>query len=253
MENATMTFYIASALILSMLLFYEIGRRLGLRAGSIGSKGTTAAQGAVFTILGLLIAFTFSGAAERFELRRHLIVEEANAIGTAYLRLDLLPAATQEPLREQFRRYTALRASLYNTGERQMLPARLAEVAAMQDAIWQNAGRAVSRPDAPPAATMLLLPALNSMFDLAATRQAKRDSHPPSVIFAMLGVLSLLAAALVGFDSAEARKRSWFHTLAFCTVIAATAYVILDLEYPRNGLITIDQADSILHELRASM
>src|SRR5215510_4984847 len=69
--------------------------------------------GAVFALLGLLIAFTFSGAASRFDARRQLVVEEANAIGTAYLRLDLLPAHTQPPLRESFRQYLQTRVEIY--------------------------------------------------------------------------------------------------------------------------------------------
>lgn len=82
------------ALIAALLLFIEFGRRIGryqLARNQKGlAKGAATAEGAVFGLLGLLIAFTFSGAAERFEQRRHLTTEEANAIGTAYLRLDLL-------------------------------------------------------------------------------------------------------------------------------------------------------------------
>jgi hypothetical protein len=100
---------VALGLFVGMLLFLEIGRRFGSRrlkedAGGTG-EGVTTVDGAVFALLGLLIAFTFSGASARFDHRRELIVEEANAVGTAYLRLDLLPAAAQPPLRESFRRY----------------------------------------------------------------------------------------------------------------------------------------------------
>jgi len=66
--------------------------------------GAGAVEGSVFGLLGLLIAFTFSGAAFRFDARRQLAVEETNAIGTAYLRLDLLPADKQPALRDSFRR-----------------------------------------------------------------------------------------------------------------------------------------------------
>ena len=84
-------------LFLGMLVCLEIGLRLGRRTKvAEGAKqGLGIIEGAMFTLLGLLVAFTFSGAAERFEGRRHLIVEEANDIGTAYLRVDLLPADAQ--------------------------------------------------------------------------------------------------------------------------------------------------------------
>ena len=87
------------SLSLGMLLFLEVGRRIGLRQRAKAAEGAVAGrgviEGVVFALLGLLVAFTFSGAAARFDTRRQLIVEEANAIGTAYLRLDLLPADAQ--------------------------------------------------------------------------------------------------------------------------------------------------------------
>src|SRR5215475_7969280 len=99
----------AVTLFVGMLLLLEVGRRIGLRRIAEEAEGAragvTAVEGAVFGLLGLLIAFTFSGAASRFDTRRQLIVEETNAIGNAYLRLDLLPTDTQPALRDSFRRY----------------------------------------------------------------------------------------------------------------------------------------------------
>ena len=96
MPHALNTLFFSLALFVAILLALEGGRRIGgvLRARHPGveAKGSGAAEGAVFSLLGLLIAFTFSGAAARFEERLHLVTEEANDIGTAYLRLDLLPA-----------------------------------------------------------------------------------------------------------------------------------------------------------------
>ena len=97
MRHELTVFLFTFGLFLGMLLFLEIGRRIAIRrmkedAGAAG-EGIGAVDGAVFALLGLLIAFTFSGASSRFDTRRQLIVEETNAIGTAYLRVDLLPAA----------------------------------------------------------------------------------------------------------------------------------------------------------------
>ena len=100
-----------------MILLLELGRRLGRRRQGRDEEGARAGlgavEGAVFTLLGLLIAFTFSGAASRFDMRRQLIGQEANAIGTAWLRLDLLPAQAQPELRDLFRRYLDLRLAAY--------------------------------------------------------------------------------------------------------------------------------------------
>jgi hypothetical protein len=127
----------------------EVGRRIGLArlaADPEGARtGTGAVDGAIYGLLGLLMAFTFSGAANRFEERRSLIREEANAIGTAYLRLDLLPAEAQGPLKERFRQYLDARLSAYRK-----LPdvaaarAEQDRAAQVQREIWRDVVAAVS-------------------------------------------------------------------------------------------------------------
>jgi hypothetical protein len=108
---------LAGGLFVGMLVLLETGRRLGLQRLAQDSEAAQAGfgvvEGAIFALMGLLIAFTFSGAASRFDTRRQLVVEEANAIGTAYLRLDLLPANAQAALRESFRQYVEARLDGY--------------------------------------------------------------------------------------------------------------------------------------------
>jgi hypothetical protein len=108
---------LASGLFVGMLLLLETGRRLGLQwlaqEAEAARAGFGVVEGAVFALMGLLIAFTFSGAASRFDARPQLVVEEVNAIGTAYLRLDLLPASTQPALRDSFRHYMEARLDTY--------------------------------------------------------------------------------------------------------------------------------------------
>src|SRR4030095_9749900 len=97
MVHALIGFALAAALFIGMLLFFKIGRRTVLRAQSPDDVGTKSGplEAAVFAFLGLLFAFTFYGAADRLDHRRELIIEEANDIGTAYKRVDLLPADVQ--------------------------------------------------------------------------------------------------------------------------------------------------------------
>ncbi|HZD48224.1 MAG TPA: hypothetical protein VE178_05700, partial [Silvibacterium sp.] len=98
--------FILTALFLVCLVvaFIECGRRIRLRSkDENASKGIGVIDGAVFGLMGLLLAFSFSGAEARFEVRRQLIVQETNAIGTAYLRVDLLPEAAQPQIRDDFR------------------------------------------------------------------------------------------------------------------------------------------------------
>jgi hypothetical protein len=178
-------------LFLGILLFLEIGRRIAVRrmkedSGAAG-EGVGAVDGAVFALLGLLIAFTFSGASSRFDTRRQLIVEETNNIGTAYLRLDLLPADAQPALRESFRRYLDARIEVYRKLP-DMVAAKqeLAKANELQQQIWWQAVAASRTEGAPSAAPILLLPALNAMIDITTTRTMATLMHPPAVVFVML-------------------------------------------------------------------
>lgn len=251
------TALISIGLFISLLAFLETGRRIGVaraKGQEGGVKGAGAVDGAVFGLLALLIAFTFSGAASRFEDRRHLINEETNAIGTAYLRLDLLNADARDSLREAFRRYLDVRIATYADVEDEAATiARIAEGAAMQSALWAQAVAESQEPGAATDAAKLLLPALNQMIDITATRQIATQNHPPTVIYYLLIAFSLIAALLAGLGLSSDHTRSWLHMTVFATVIAGTLFVVLDLERPRTGLIRIDSADQALIDLRESM
>ena len=233
-----------------MLLFAAMGRRLGVarlaRDPEGLSKGTGAAEAAVFGLLGLMLAFSFSGAASRFEDRRGLVVEEANAVGTAYLRLDSfrrrrsrvcgvcsavismhgwwpINRPTNWTLRTETRGGRGL-AGRDLVGSRGCLPAGRCNVPSRH---------------AP-------APAINEMIDITSTRAMARMSHPPVVVFVMLGLLELIGALLVGYATSANKDRSWLHTTLFAAILAMTFSVIVDLEFPRLGLIQVTAADQIL-------
>lgn len=258
MDLSLIAALITAGLFMGMLAFSEVGRRIGVARlardpGGL-AKGASTAEGAVFGLLGLLIAFSFSGAASRFEDRRHLIVDEANAIGTAYLRLDLLPVDARGELQELFRRYVDVRLATYGAqASLATSEAKRAEGTALQEVIWTKALTASRRPESPSQAPMLLVPALNEMIDITATRVMATLNHPPPVVFVLLGGLSLIGALLVGYGTAIDNHRSWFHTVVFAAILSLTVYVIADLEFPRLGLIRVDAADQVLIELRQSM
>lgn len=258
MGFSTREIFLAGCLFLGMLLLFELGRRLGVarrkRDPDGVDRGAGPVEASVFGLLGLFLAFTFSGAASRFEDRRHLITAEANAIGTAYLRVDLLPPDAQPAMRQLFARYLDTRTQIYrNTEDTEATAARAAETAKIQDQIWSRAVAATQRPDAAVHAAMLLLPALNEAFDITTTRAVAMQNHPPRVIFFLLAGLSLASAVLAGYVMCGTAVRSWFYMLVLATAISVTFFVILDLEYPRRGLIRVDAADQVLVELRRLM
>jgi hypothetical protein len=249
---------LTAGLFLGMLFSAELGRRIGVtrlaRDPEGLAKGAGAVEGAVFALLGLLVAFTFSGAASRFENRRHLITSEANAIGTAYLRLDLLPGDARAEMKDLFRRYLDIRSVVYRSAADQAATsARLAAGAALQGEIWRKASSACQKPDAPAQAAIILLPALNEMIDITTTRETAGRNHPPAIVFMLLAVLSLAGALLVGYAGSPNKDRSWFHTVVFAGILSMTVYVIADLEFPRLGFIRIDDEDQVLVDLRRSL
>jgi hypothetical protein len=247
---------VGAAQFVALLAMIEGGRRIGARRLAIDAEGARAGtgpiEGAVFGLLGLMIAFTFSGAASRFEGRRHLITQEANAIGTAWLRIAALPAEAQPALRDKFRRYVDSRIETYRrVPDMAAAMAELERSAALQKEIWASAVAGVQ--SAPSPATAALLPALNEMIDITTTRLVATESHPPAVIFAMLVVLTWAGALLAGYGMAEGRTRNWLHMIGFALTMSLTVYVILDLEFPRLGLIRIDAADHLLVDVRQSL
>jgi hypothetical protein len=247
----------ALLLLAGMLLFLELGRRLGRRALRVnpdadpGASG--AIDGAVFALFGLLIAFTFSGAASRFDARRQLVVREANAIGTAWLRVDLIPAAAQPEARDLFRRYTAARlAGFRKLPDTAAAMAEFDRATALQGELWTRMIEG-ARATSSPAPLSLVAPAMNEMIDLTTTIRAASWEHPPLPVFLLLYGLGFAASLLAGLASARSPRRSWLHALVFSTVIAASVYVILDMEYPRLGLIRVDSYDLLLEEVLRGM
>lgn len=245
-------------LFLGMLILLESGRRLGIlrrpseSEGERGSLGTI--EGAVFALFGLLVAFTFSGAAMRFNEKRMLVAEEANSIETAYLRLRLVAQPAQSELQELFRKYVDSRLETYRRlPNMQAAAVAMAQSKQIQEQIWTQAVAATGLPKSHPDAGKLLLPALNSMIDITTTRTMALEVHPPRVIYGLLFVLGLLCALLAGYRMATGKRRSWLHILSFVVITVVIVYVILDVEYPRAGLIRLEAGDQVLVNVRGSM
>jgi hypothetical protein len=248
----------ALLLFLSMLILLETGRRLGVRRRpreSEGERGNLGAiEGAVFALFGLLMAFSFSGAASRFSEKRMLVAEEVNAVEKAYLRIDLVSDEARPALRELFRQYVDSRLEVYRRLPNMEAAGReMARSKKLREEIWSRAVDATRLPASHPAAGWLLLPALNNMIDVATTRRMALQAHPPGIIYALLFGLGLVCSLLAGYRMAVGPLRSWLHILGFTVITVLIVYVTLDMEYPRTGLIRLESADQLLLEVRDVM
>jgi hypothetical protein len=223
-----MKFYPASAVLLfpAMILLLELGRRLRRRGAT--SEGGNAIEGAIFGLFGLLLAFTFSGAISRYDNHRLLLIEEVNDIGTAYLRLDLLPPQMQPELRQLFRDYTHSRLHLFDAVGDEITP----ESSRLQRTIWQRATAASTAQGAAPDAAKLLLPAINDMIDITSKRQNAFNMHPPAVVYWLLFAFSAGSALMAGY-SMKPVGRDWVYSVALALAVTLTVCTILDIEYPR--------------------
>jgi hypothetical protein len=232
---------------------HRIGRKRFLANPDAEQVSTGTVDAAILSLLGLLTAFTFSTAYLRYEARRQLIVDEANAIGTAYLRLDLMPTEHQDRLRKLFREYVGSRYALWERLPiRSQAEATFAESTRLQNEIWAAAVKATEH-EAEGDARKLFLPALNEMIDITTTRLIAVQAHPPLIIFALLGGLALAAAVISGYGMARSARPSYPHLVGFALVSAIALYVILDIEFPRHGFVTLDAAHELLRGLEEQM
>jgi hypothetical protein len=143
MNPGQMAVVISICLFFGMAICLEVGYRMGshvAKTTETAHEGTSTIQAAVFALLGLLLGFTFANGISHLDQRRLLIVQESNAIGSAYLRLDLLPANQQPQMRNLFRQYLDTRLDVY-----EKLPdlagaeADLQRAAKLQQQIWSQA------------------------------------------------------------------------------------------------------------------
>lgn len=249
---------LAAALILALIgagMFWclELGRRAGRRhlqhSQDAARAGLGALEASLYTLFGLLLAFTFSGVAERFHARRTLILDQVKSVKTAWMRLDLLPEPGRSRIRELVRGHLTESVRAY-TEMRSLAKFRedTARIAVREEQLWREAVAVLRLPDAQ-AATYPVSAALSGMFDARDARAEAIEDHPPLLIHVMLLLLAWVCSFLSGFSMAEAKVKSKWHIAAYIFIISLTMYVIFDLEFPRLGLFRGEAADEALQAL----
>ena len=248
---------LAICFFVGILFCVELGWRLGHKQTKIKDdeslEGTKTIEAALLGLLGLLVAFTFSGAASRFDSRRLLVIQETNLIGTAYLRLDLLPTSIGLEVKKMMRDYLDLRIETFrNLSNPEIRAEKMAATQTLQKQIWQRTMVGLRQDSIGPSA-MLILPVLNDVFDITTTRSMWTLMHPPMVILVLLIVIGLACSLVAGYSMVKEKSRRWVHIFGFAFVLTFTFYVILDLEFPRLGFIRVDSFDNAMVALRASL
>lgn len=211
----------------------------GQRAEGIG---TTVAS--VMALLSLMLAFTFGAAQDRYNTRREFLVDEADAIGTAYLRIQLLEQPWRGALGAQMLPYAQARAEFQKaTSDPGRLADNNARTEAQQHAIWTSVKAAV-RDNSAPSLNSPVMQAVNDMFDAASQRFAANESRVPMTILYMLLLYATVAAFLVGM-SGGARRRFIYVSGAQLLLLTLAFCLILTLDRPSASRVTISEASMI--------
>jgi len=237
-ENEWLIFIISSVI---FFLVSEVCFRLGCIRRSSADESTksqiTTFQGAILALLGLLLAFTMSMALSRIEVRKQMVVEESNAIGTAYLRAQLLPEPEKTEISRLLRQYVDVRLEGARTGNLQNVITKSEE---LHDRLWLQAV-AVGKKVPQPFPTGLFIQSLNEVIDTHSKRlRAVMDQVPASILL-LLFTVAIFGMGAMGYGCGLGNGHFIISRLAMAVLIAMVMLAIVDLDQPGRGLIRVSQ------------
>jgi hypothetical protein len=190
--------------------------------------------GATLTLLGLIIGFTFSMATTRYDLRKSLEEEEANAIGTEYVRVDLLPSDAAAKARSLLVHYTDLRIQFYKATRLDNLNKINAETSDVQNQLWNTV--AAPAKAQPSTNTMLALSGMNDVLNSQGYTQAAWWNRIPRAAWTLMFAIAIVSHVLLGYG---AHRRSSFLSIILPVLIAISFLLIADIDSPRGGIIRV--------------
>lgn len=205
-------------------------------------------QGALLTLLGLIIGFTFSMAISRYDQRKNLEESEANAIGTEFVRADLLPAADGAKVRALLRQYTEERIRFYVARSRDEEASVKTRTVQLQNELW---AAVVPAATANPNQLMaLVISGMNDVLNAQGYAQAAWWNRIPPAAWLLMLVIAMACCISVGYGSRDARRERWM-MLAVPFIVATSFFSIADIDSPRAGVIRVIPQN--LHSLADSM
>jgi hypothetical protein len=235
-----------------LLVLVEMGHRIGLRLSvdtdEVRHDQLVGARDGISVLMSLLLGFTLAMTLSRYDQRKQLVVEEANAIGTTSLRAHMLPDAARGKMLELLREYVDARVAFSNAGlQGTELAQSLAHAKQLQNEMWQQSVDVARQ--SPTAITSIFVQALNESIDLSEKRLAMLENRVPTAIWVMLLLISLLTCLTVGMS---VRRRFWYVMILPPLMIAIVMALVADLNSPRTGTIQIGQESlkRVQHDLK---
>jgi membrane protein YdbS with pleckstrin-like domain len=225
-----------------LLVVFEVGYRVGRwrqeRTPDEKEGPTGMLVGSLLALMAFLLAVTMGMASDRFDTRRGLVLEEANAIGTTYLRAGCLPQPYGADSQDLLREYVPLRINVADLEQREANFARSTEIHAE---LWAMAEELARRtPDS--VVLGLYIDTLNQTIDLHATRAtAIVYARVPETVVLLLVIGAALTMGMVGYNAGLSRRRSFLGAAVLVVVLAAVLTLVVDLDRPRDGFLQVSQ------------
>ena len=240
--------YIVIILFFLMLTAVWLGYKIGLKKTKLENKNTEISS-SLLGLLALILGFTFAMAGSRYENRKNNLIDEANCIGTAFLRADIYPDSLKNEFKADFKSYLDSRRDYYllDNNEKK-LTASLKQSAIASEKLWNRATFYAKNKDYFIQSTMMM-PALNAMFDSASKSNMVLNSKVPETIVYLMLTFSVIISFFIGYNSGLEKKINTKFITGFCFLICIVILITLDLDRPRRGLIKLDTEISIMQKL----
>lgn len=220
-----------------------IARARARRYGADSEGPIGSVVGASMGLLAFILAFTFGIAASRRESKRDLLLDEVNAIGTTYLRASLIPEPHRGDARKLLRRYVDIRVEL--AGNPGKLDASIREAKEIQDRLWAHATALADADLRNPDIVSLFIDSLNEMIDLQTKRVVVGFYRIPEVIWVVLGALTILSMAAVGYQFGASGKSNLVVNTGLALAFSLVILLIADLDRVTSGWLRVSNAPMI--------
>ncbi|WP_413586749.1 hypothetical protein [Bdellovibrio sp. HCB274] len=222
-------------LMIAVFIGTKFGRKFGNPDANYAVLPTS-----ILGLLALLLGFTFSMSVSRFEDRQKLVLSEANAIGTAYLRTDFLPAPHAQNIKTYFKEYIDVRLKVlddYSTAEENRRVGQ--ETARLQSLIWNETVAAANVKITPLSPSFVT--ALNEVIDLSAQWDFVLNNTVPELIYFIIIFVAVFGVFFLGFMNGSTGTSHRYGILALAFLFSLVIALIQDLDRPRRGAVTVNQ------------
>ncbi|HKQ68599.1 MAG TPA: hypothetical protein VJT73_04635 [Polyangiaceae bacterium] len=242
-EPGAVFFAVFGTLLVATELGFRAARRrsLALEASALSLLSTL--EAAILGLLALLLGFSFSMAANRYETRKQVLLDEANAIGTTYLRRELLPEPERARVTALLRRYIDVRIEFYDRN-RERADRAEATGREIQKDLWAEAVLASAKNEHP-VSVGLFVSSLNDLIDLDEKRLVALENRVPETVFVLLVLIASTAAWATGHAAGRGNRRFTLEAAAMPFLVACVVAFIVDLDRPMRGFVRTGQASMV--------